>query len=363
MTKKNLTLVLALLLIASVSMWAQTIGTITTTTTNSLQTADQGGADNGGGHMAHGCYLCHVPHTTGTTQQPSATGLTQAALGTAYASGTVPTGGVQGAGTGVANAGTIYLWGQALSPITYTTWDGSGGPLSSSGLTAASPAVHSIMCLSCHDGAVADGTHDMGGSLGGPGTFGTNNAAALNPTQYGGLAPSLWTGNGGSTPVNNGWASSSGLLTNHPVHALYPVKSGDNHYGQYWAVTINPGTGSGSATVTFTDSAFVPYTGGSAYPGHPAKLYSDGTSAYVECTSCHEPHRFGHVAYQKQGTAGTWVVDTSSTPTTVDYIRGPYNLPTGGGNAVANGEQNAGFCRSCHYEKTADYINTNARMQ
>jgi hypothetical protein len=358
MNRKNISnsfiLVLALLLIASVSMWAQT--PLPTTTITGRFSADQGGSDAGGGHISHGCYLCHVPHTTGTIQQPGA-GLTQAALGTAYQSGTITTN-VQGAGAGVANAGTIYLWGQALSPIQYTTWDGSGGPLSSSGITVNMPAVHSIMCLSCHDGAVSDGTYDMGGPLGGPNGL-TGSQAGFAPTGYAGVASSFWTGNGGSTggvgSTNNGWASSSGLLTNHPVHAFYPVHSTDNHYGQYWGVTIN--TVAGTSTVSFTDSSFVPYTGGAAYAGHPARLYSDGTYAYVECTSCHEPHRFGHVAFQVNGTSGAWVVDTTTTPTTTDYIRGPYNLPTGGGNEVPNGEQNAGFCRSCHYEKSADFIN------
>jgi hypothetical protein len=215
------------------------------------------------------------------------------------------------------------------------------------------------MCLSCHDGAVSDGTHDMGGYLGGPtGTAGTA-TASFSPTAYGGLAPSFWTNNGS----NNGWASSSGLLTNHPVHALYPYKSTDNHYGQYWGISITAGTGSGAGTVSFTDSSFVPYTGGAKYTGHPAKLYTDGSFAYVECTSCHEPHRFGHVAFQMNGASGAWVVDTGTAPTTTDYIRGPYNLPTGGGNEVANGEQNAGFCRSCHYEKSADFINHNGVVQ
>jgi hypothetical protein len=304
--------------------------------------------------MSHGCYLCHVPHTTGTVQQPKTTGLTQTQLGTAYQSGTIPVGGVQGAGAGVNNAGSIYLWGQALSPITYTTWDGTGGTLQSGGLTSQSPAVHSIMCLSCHDGAVSDGTHDMGGPLGGPNGL-SGSLAGFAPAQYTGAASTFYNGN----TVNNGWASSSGLLTTHPVHAYYPVKSGDNHYGEYWGVAINPGTG-GAFTVSFTESSFIPYTGGAAYAGHPAKLYSDGAFAYVECTSCHEPHRYEHVAFLTKGTSGSWVVDTTTTPTTIDYIRGPYNIAgSSSGNAVANGEQNAGFCRSCHFEKSADYINYN----
>ena len=342
MTYKNLNLILVLLLIASVGMWAQTITPITGTTTATEQSADIAG------HMTHGCYLCHVPHTTGTTQQPGA-GISFAPNAVYNSTGVAQTG-VQGAGTGLPNAGTIYLWGQALSPITYTTWDGSGGTLSSAGLKASSPAVHSIMCLSCHDGAVGANSYDTMSKLGG--AQGSGATAGFGPGS--GIASTFYTG----STSNSGWAGTSGLLTDHPVHALYPTASGQKNYGQYWGVTINPGTGTGAGTVSFNDSSFIPYNGGSAYAGHPAKLYTDGTSAFVECTSCHEPHRYEHVAFLTQGTTGTWVVDTGTTPTTVDYIRGPFNIAgSKSGNAVANGEQNAGFCRSCHFAKSANYIN------
>ena len=83
MTKKNLTLVLALLLIASVSIWAQTVSTITTTLTNTNQSSDQTQ-----GHMSHGCVLCHTPHASAGLVQQASTGLTAAQLGVALISGT-----------------------------------------------------------------------------------------------------------------------------------------------------------------------------------------------------------------------------------------------------------------------------------
>jgi hypothetical protein len=205
-----------------------------------------------------------------------------------------------------------------------------------------SPEIHTLMCLSCHDGSVGGGTHDMGGSIGGPGTFGTNSKGSFNPSDIGSPAYSTFTGAGS----NNGWVSGSTLLTNHPVHTVYT--SG----GYNWKVTID----ATNMKVTWNDTSFVPYTG-SPYAGHPAKLYTDGTSAYVECTSCHEPHRLNHIAYQN---GSNWVVDTGTgAATTADYVRGPYNVPgdTHGGNGVANGEQNSGFCRSCHFSKSVDYVN------
>jgi hypothetical protein len=342
---KTIALVLALLLIASVSVWAQTITKTPDTITNTNLSVDAGK-----GHISRGCMLCHTPHLTGTVQQAAATGLTNnnsslgvppgnpAGIGSAWVGG--PTSGIQGAGAGLPNGGNIYLWGQALPPFTYTTWDGS---ISASGATINSPEIHSLMCLSCHDGAVGGNTHDIGGPLGGPGTFGTNNQASFGPSEIGAPAYSSFSGNAAGY---NGWNPTSTLLTSHPVHVKYA--SG----GYNWVVSVN----AANKSVTWADTTFVPYTGAGSYVGHPAKLYTDGTDAYVECTSCHEPHRLNHVAYQN---GSGWVVDTGAAATTADYIRGPYNVPTDthGGNTVANGEQNSGFCRSCHFSKSVEYFN------
>ena len=175
------------------------------------------------------------------------------------------------------------------------------------------------MCLSCHDGAVTGNSHDLITKLGGAGTFGTNTTPSFNPGS--GIAGSFYNG----SATNNGWSYSSSLATNHPIDAKYPVNVGDPGYGLYWLVTIN----AANNTVSFTDTSFIPYVGEVSYPGHPARLYTDGSSAYVECTSCHEPHRETHVAYKN---GSTWVVDTAvgtANPTTMDYIRGPF-LSTNG---------------------------------
>jgi len=337
---KTIALVLALLLIASVSVWAQT------PKTPDIITATNQSVDAGKGHISRGCMLCHTPHLTGTIQQPLATALTATQMGSAYVSGcadmTSPC--IQAAGANGPTAGKIYLWGQALPPFTYTTWDGT---ISASGATINSPEIHSLMCLSCHDGAVGGGTHDIGGPLGGAFTgtgangIGTGKGA-FGPSEIGAPGYSSYTGGG----TYDGWNATSTLLTSHPVHVKYA--SG----GYNWVVSVN----AANKSVTWADTTFVPYTGAVSYVGHPAKLYTDGTDAYVECTSCHEPHRLNHVAYQN---GSGWVVDTGAAATTADYIRGPYNVPgdTHGGNSVANGEQNSGFCRSCHFSKSVEYFN------
>lgn len=329
MTKKTFALVLVLLLIGSCSVWAQTVNT-PSVPVNTNQSSD---ATNG--HISRGCYLCHTPHASVGLIQQASTGISQASLKYAYQGGTVPAGGALGAAVGNPFSGNIYLWGQALSPLTYTTWD--GGTLSATGLMVSSPAVHSIMCLSCHDGSVTGNSHDLITGLGG--AAGTGATASFGPA--GGIAGSFFTG----AATNNGWASSSSLVTNHPIDAPYPVQTTDAGYGLYWAVSVS------GNTVTFTDTTFIPGTGESKYIGHAAKLYSNGAgAAYVECTSCHEPHRELHVAYNN---GGTWIVDTavgSGGATTEDYIRGPF-LPG------TNGNEAAGFCRSCHYEKSIQYVN------
>lgn len=345
MNTNKTALVLVLLLIALVSVvQAQTI-----TATPSIVTNTNQSVDVGKGHISRGCMLCHTPHLTATVQAPLATLLTGTQMKTAYVSGCVDltTKCIQAAGANAPTGGAIYLWGQALPPFTYTTWDGS---ISAAGVTVNSPEIHSLMCLSCHDGAVGGNTHDIGGPLGGPFTgTGANGVGtgkgAFGPSAIGAPGYSSYSGNAAGF---NGWDPGSTLLTTHPVHVKYT--SG----GYNWVVSVN----ATNKTVSWQDQTFVPYTGAGVYIGHPAKLYTDGVDAYVECTSCHEPHRLNHVAYQN---GASWVVDTGAAATTADYIRGPYNVPsdTHGGNVVANGEQNSGFCRSCHYSKSVDYFNYN----
>jgi len=352
----HITLVLvALLLIASIVMWAQTTPTVAVGPATTVQNSDAGG-----GHVGSGCFFCHTPHSTGTIQQPG-TARTLAATAVNNATGAVAY--EQPAGVGFANVGSVYLWAYAMSPIAYTTWDQSGGTLQyAAGMTAQNPAVHSLLCLTCHDSA--DLAHGPGGfkTLGGSTTVGTasgdTGAAGFGPGS--GIASTYYTG----AATNNGWAATSGLLTDHPIHAYYPVLATDNHYGLYWNVAI---TGSGaSASVNFTDAAFVPWNGGSAYPGHPARLYTDGTHAYVECTTCHEAHRQNHVAYQVNGTTmnaagGAWIVDqttSSATASTSNYLRGPWITASTASTSVS-GLEDAGFCRTCHWDKTSNYVNAN----
>jgi hypothetical protein len=322
MKNKLFAFVLALLLIGATNAWA---------TVNDLGVP--------GGHVGnHGCFLCHAPHTKGaiqaavTTGHGANSGLAGSALGLSLGAGVTAPATFSMASVGNPDAGTVFLWANPLTQATYTTWEGT--TISAAGLTTLTPAIHSILCLSCHDSSM--GTHDMSGtSLGGCGTAGCTGAGATTgnvgytPPAMNGVGQVFWTNN----TTNNGWASVGSLQATHPVDVAWPTS------GAYWIVNVS------GTTATFKDVTFAL---GDGNLGHPAKLYVQGGTAYVECTSCHEPHRYSQYAYQ---VGGVWTFGT-----TVDYIRGPYAAGT-------NGSEAAMFCRSCHYEKSMNYITAGGAPQ
>jgi hypothetical protein len=124
------------------------------------------------------------------------------------------------------------------------------------------------------------------------------------------------------------------------VDAVYPADGGISALGgsYYWKVTPNA-----DGTVKYADTD-TNQIGDSGFYGHPGRLYSDGTTAWVECTSCHNPHRQTSPAWVN--TTGKYTVGAYGT--TTYYIRGPYS--------TLDGTISAGFCRSCHYDKSPEYI-------
>lgn len=182
-----------------------------------------------------------------------------------------------------ASTGEIYLWGRTLKTGVFTTF--GGGSLTLTGSPAENdPVVHTQLCMSCHDGIISDITMRS------------------------------------ETLVGYG----NDLSNDHPVHVQY-VSDAQRPYN--WAITIAGGR------VSFNDSNFV--------AGHPARLYLDaaGTSAYVECTTCHNPHSYRRAVLK---IAGVNQVKPSD-----KFIRGWYS-PT-------DGSTQANFCRSCHYSKSDQY--------
>jgi hypothetical protein len=350
MNNKKFALVLAMVVMAATAAW----GTATPSTLS---------ADGTFGHISHGCLLCHTPHAAGQLQYNPAASSTAFPAGVLSAGVTQPSSWLP-AGAGQNRAVSVYLWLNPLSPVVYTTWDGSS--LKASGNeNSQQPEVHSLLCLSCHDGAVTGNTHDMGGTLGSTGTTapsGATNTPTYNLPNYTGTSVTLY-GQGGMAGPNHGWSANGDLQSTHPVHAVYPTSGQVNGAVSLWKVSISGGAGS---TVTFTDQSFdlgvAAATGGEAM-GHPAKLYTDGSFAYVECTSCHEPHRETNYAYKN---GSNWLIGGANS--TAFYIRGPFGaplaeLPHSGGNSNPNGMANANFCRSCHYDKSLAYVTASGAAQ
>jgi nitrate/TMAO reductase-like tetraheme cytochrome c subunit len=218
---------------------------------------------------------------------------------------------------------SLYLWGQAVPTgayKTYLTSDGQGGaagipaatvptwiPGSTSGNFTPDTSVHTILCLSCHDASFASATMN------------TNTAVALtsSPTVAG---------------MNGQVVTTAGdLSTNHPVHVTYP----NNTDPTYWGITVT------TTGVTFTDTTSTFATG----YGHSARLYPNagGTAAYIECSTCHNPHNFN----QTVATVG----GVPKGVTTNHFIRGAYDTTSG---------TKTNFCMSCHSYATAAF---NGNMQ
>ena len=268
---------------------------------------------------AAGCTACHTPHGAylqGINGYLWAQGVPQKTY-TTYM-GTIlntlwPGGGTSGssygptvngqfAGTpgGAGTTGTPY-WNTVPTPtisMVQDTWTGAQNLTIGVGDTS----MHTVLCLSCHDG-----------------TF--------NP----GMA---------STFVNkySNVVDSHGTLTyNHPVHQPYPGSALNPTTPEYWQIAFAT-TASGAPYAYFVDAS----QGDAVYTyGHPAQLYSDGAgNAYIECSTCHNPHFYTATVVQTGGVM-------QAVPT-MHFVRGQYDTATNQTN----------FCVSCHADKSGPWNGT-----
>jgi len=246
----------------------------------------------------HGCATCHAPHS-----------------------------GAKGNGGIDSSTGEEYLWGRDFVPATYYTFDGNvdaqGFSFTVIGNTQGSvsqfsgnnaPLFHTVACLSCHDGTGAPS--GMTGT-----TFEANSDGTHAPTF-----------------LNDGTES---LKNDHPVHVTY-APGGYNWPG---SVDVN-----GTIIWSTTDAGTVNFTNGY---GRPIRFYSltaaqvgggaTAGSAYIECTSCHNPHSMQWARYKINGAN---VYKASGF-----FIRGWYDYTNTASNSTTN------FCRQCHYSKSNEYVN------
>jgi hypothetical protein len=143
-------------------------------------------------------------------------------------------------------------------------------------LSSQTPSSHSEACLICHDGSMATGMKK---------------------------------------------GASVGEGHHHPSDIPYPV-------GQegYW-----PGV------VTKDGVIFSPTHFDTVY-GRMLRFYVSGETAYIECTTCHDPHNHSVAMVIIQG-------QTMLKPT-AHFVRGWYEANSPFSNSSSQ------FCRSCHYEQS-----------
>jgi len=251
----------------------------------------------------------------------------------------------------------LYLWGLNTPTTTYTTYgSGSGvvGGVPTSGsitgnlttLTMPDTRVHSILCLSCHDGTFNATMSLTAGSTGGPSVYSISTAINV------GSSGALKAGHSEITTVSGNVVGSGGtdLTSNHPVNVLYPNGSAsatgiytNQEIVKFWKATPAATPCSQSVVpgcVTFVDTSVGAYT-----YGHAVQLYTaNGTDAYVECSSCHDPHAWQQTAVPLFKSSKMTQVPV----TTAHFLRGQY----------VSAQDIDGFCMSCHADKSAVWNGT-----
>jgi len=245
-----------------------------------------------GAHLNYGrgCAACHAPHS--------------GAYGNGAAKSSDPT------------AGNVALWGQDVGSLvgqTLTfggTGPGTGYSETLPGFTATTPDLNITLCLSCHDGNLAQG-------------------AMMKNAVYETLPSTYGTYNTIPTLLGNDHTTAGNYLNDHPVGLNAAIGCG----GQYnWDCTIVNGAITYPAGTKMYQ--FVQNYGFFVSPGN-----YNGTPV-VTCTTCHNQHLMNVVKV----TTGS----KSGLPTgyyaTMFFVRAPYNPASG----TAGSNQTAQFCRECH---------------
>lgn len=214
----------------------------------------------------------------------------------------------QGIG-GDASTGEVYLWGRDFVATTYNTFGGKTVTTTST-YSETDPLFHTAACLSCHDGSVT--------------------IAGMSGKSY-----ETVNGNQVTTYLATDGYS---LSNDHPVHVAYTPG------GYNW-----PGTVDATGKVVFdtVDAGTVNFT--NTY-GRPVRFYGVAGavtgSAYVECSTCHNPHSMQWAKYKVNGVN---VVKPSRF-----FVRGWYDSANPASNSATQ------FCRSCHYSKSNEYVGINS---
>ena len=335
---KKLFALVPLVVIASAMALAQTQGAVSTTSGSAGSVAPT--VDVLGAHQNYGrgCARCHAPHSGSWGEGGNAV------------SGTVTD----------TYGGVNSLFGQDMGPVWGQTFDLSDitttGSRKNYELIAAANGNPTemttqqyadmrgvIMCLACHDGAVAKGPMIQ--------NWAWEEQIGALPSTYGkGKIPSL-LGVDGTT--NLGASTDGGNYNNdHPIGENATISAvlgsfyGDATNGLVWTISS---TGSISSI-----QAYGRYAEFEASYGAPALLkgahawptpVNAANVPYIICTTCHDQHSMNvYVALSTSPIAG----NSSGTYAKYFFMNAPYNpdtvrVPLG---TAASTTQ---FCRQCHF--------------
>jgi cytochrome c553 len=327
--KKLMILMLFVVVVASVAMAAQGVTASSKPTSTgaagaAVPTVDVLGAHN---NYGRGCAGCHAPHS-----------------GAAGAGGNGIGGTVIDPYTG-ANA----LFAQDMGPLFGTTLDFSDlNPTSTAagkyqfvvpaGLSTANTQQYSdlrgiVMCLACHDGAVAKGAMMQNWAY-------EQQIGAL-PTSYGtGKIPTLLGNDGSSSAYHNDHPVGENATIAAAGAGVTYTLSGTAPNQAITAITAN------ASYQTFMNSYGAPAIMKGAH-SYPTPVNATG-NPYVVCTTCHNQHVMNIYA---SSTANQIALDGGGkTYATYFFVNGPYNV-----NNVATvtnpalAPSTTQFCRQCHF--------------
>ena len=340
---KRLFLVLLLVVMASAMAFAQpTQGGFATTkgTPGSVApTIDVLGAHQ---NYGRGCAGCHAPHS-----------------GAWGEGGNALTGTVTDAYTGV-NA----LFGQDMGPLWGQTFDfsdvsntGSANRYLLATAANSNPTQMNaqqyadmrgvVMCLACHDGAVAKGAMMQNWAF-------EEQIGAL-PSSYGIAKIPTLLGADGTT--NIGSSTDGGNYNNdHPIGESATISAAMGTYYNNATNGLTYVVAAGAITSITPAGQYSQFIGSYGAPALLKGAHSYGTPVnatnvpYVVCTTCHDQHSMNVYSVVGGTGAGANTIAGNSTGTYAKYffINGPYN-PNTVNIPLGSAASTTQFCRQCHF--------------
>jgi hypothetical protein len=326
--KKFMMILLCVTIFATLAM-AQ--NAVYTSGTGISSAVDVLGAHN---NYGRGCAGCHAPH-----------------------SGARGAGGNKINGTVTDNlTGSNALFAQDMGPLFSSTWSaafGDSGAYTVNPSTDAAPTATAytqlsevrgiLMCLACHDGAVAEGGM-MKGVLW---------EQTLLPTNVYGS---------GNIPTLLG-ADGSGLTGAAAYNNDHPVGQAANFAALKLATYFPSATTSALGAPTGQYASFATNYGYPALQGSAWEMglaNPDGNTnvanLFVTCTTCHNQH----VMYVYKSPATNGSLTKGNTYPTYFFINSPYN-PGASVNAASGKASSATqFCRQCHFGESNESLNINS---